>query len=298
MIHSMTGYSSGRVEAEDFSLAVSLKSFNHRFLDLQIRLPAQLDFLEAQVRRLLKAHVLRGHVELTVTLERPASDSLRIDRKLLASLLRQIQEVKRELNLSSDPEVAGLLRLPGLLVEGGGEIAGPLAERIQQALESLLLDAMAELSQIRAREGEILERDLRARLEKLGELGGNVHQLADRVMASYQRRIEKRLHELVGAHELDPSRVAQEVVFLASRSDIAEEVVRFRSHVEQARGLLERELEVGKKLDFLLQEMNREANTILSKTADVPEVGAEIGRQAIEMKYEVEKLREQAQNIE
>ena len=139
---------------------------------------------------------------------------------------------------------------------------------------------------------------MRSRLDRLQELARDVATLSDRVSQLYQGRLESRLRDMLASVEVDPTRLAQEVAYLASHSDITEELTRFRSHLEQAARLLEESSEVGKKLDFLLQEMNREANTVLSKTTDVPEVGLEIARHAIEMKTEIEKLREQAQNIE
>jgi uncharacterized protein (TIGR00255 family) len=151
---------------------------------------------------------------------------------------------------------------------------------------------------MRSREGESLERDLRARLARLEALQATVHRLAEKVPQYYKQRLEGRIRELAESMEMDAGRLAQETAYLASRSDITEELARFQSHLDQIRHLLRQNSEVGKKLDFLLQEMNREANTLLSKTTDVPEVGLEITRQAIEIKTEIEKLREQAQNIE
>ena len=151
---------------------------------------------------------------------------------------------------------------------------------------------------MRTREGEALERDLRDRLSRLEELCGGIETLSKRFGLLYQQRLEKRVNEISGAVGVDSGRLAQEIAYLVSRSDIAEELTRLRSHLEQCRHLLNEGAEAGKKLDFLLQELNREANTLLSKTTDVPEVGLEVGRQAIEMKTEIEKLREQAQNIE
>ena len=150
----------------------------------------------------------------------------------------------------------------------------------------------------RAREGESLEKDLLSRLSRLEALRRTIFHLAERAPQFYKQRLEGRIRDLAGSGELDSGRLAQEVAYLASRSDIAEELTRFQSHLDQIRHLLAETSEIGKKLDFLLQEMNREANTLLSKTTDVPEVGLEITRQAIEMKTEIEKLREQAQNIE
>jgi uncharacterized protein (TIGR00255 family) len=185
-----------------------------------------------------------------------------------------------------------------LVVTGNGEMAPEELERIRRMLETAVAKALAQLNEMRAREGESMERDLLARFARLEALRKSVSQLAKKAPQYYKQRLEGRIRDLAGSVEMDGGRLAQEVAYLASRSDIAEELTRFQSHLDQVRQLLAESSEVGKKLDFLLQEMNREANTLLSKTTDVPEVGLEITRQAIEMKTEIEKLREQAQNIE
>ncbi len=294
----MTGYSSVRSEEADFSLSMSLKSTNHRFLDLQVRIPGALGPLEPLLRQLVKDHIARGHVDVTVTLEWAAPGELHLDRRLLMAYASACRQLRNEFGMLADPDPVALLRVPGMVAGNNLEVSPPELERLQHVVERVAKETLARLNEMRAREGEALERDLRARLEKLERLGESVGRLAQRVPSVFQRRLEKRVHDLLGNVELDASRLAQEVVFLASRADIAEEVTRFHSHVEQAKRLLQESSEVGKKLDFLLQEMNREANSLLSKTTDVPEVGLQIARQAIEMKTEIEKLREQAQNIE
>lgn len=298
MIRSMTGYSRVRREESDFSLSVSVKSTNHRFLDLQVRLPAALDSLEPLLRRMVKDHVGRGHVEVTVSLEQAGPGRLQLDRNLLRAYVDACREMRNEFDVTSEPDVVSLLRIPGVVAAGNGEISPEELGRIQQALELVATETFKRLNEMRAREGEALEGDLRDRLGRLGTLVEAIDKLAGRVPPLYRRRLEKRVREMVADVELDAARLAQEVAYLASHSDITEELARFRSHLEQAKRLLEGSSEVGKKLDFLLQELNREANTLLSKTTDVPEVGLEIARQAIEMKAEIEKLREQAQNIE
>jgi uncharacterized protein (TIGR00255 family) len=298
MIRSMTGYSMVRVEESDFALSVGVKSTNHRFLDVQVRLSAGLEPFEPGVRSLVKDHLCRGHVEVQVTLERAGSTALQLDRKLLAAYLATLQELRQEFGFAAEPDLVALLRAPGMVTTGNGEPSDQESERLREVLERLARQVLERLNEMRTREGEALERDIRARLEHLAGLAASISRLAEAVPALYRRRLEKRLQEILGSVELDGARLAQEVAFLASRSDIAEELTRFRSHLDQAQHLLEESVEVGKKLDFLLQEMNREANTLLSKTTDVPEVGLEISRQAIEMKTEIEKLREQAQNIE
>jgi len=298
MIRSMTGYS--RVEAEEagFALTVSIRGTNHRFLDPQLRLPSSLEALEPVVRRLLKEHVSRGHVEITVGFTGAGATELEIDRKLLAAYLKGYQTLKQEFGAAAEPDLMALLRVPGLVVTGNGEMAPEEFELIRQMLERAVAQALAKLNEMRVREGESLERDLLARFARLETLRASVSQLAVKAPQYYKQRLEGRIRDLAGSMEMDNARMAQEVAYLASRSDITEELTRFQSHLDQIRHLLKESSEVGKKLDFLLQEMNREANTLLSKTTDVPEVGLEITRQAIEMKTEIEKLREQAQNIE
>jgi uncharacterized protein (TIGR00255 family) len=298
MIRSMTGYSRVGAEEAGLTLTVSIRSTNHRFLDVQLRLPAALDPQETLLRRLLKNHLLRGHVEITVGLDRPATGELQLDRKLLAAYVSTFQALRQEFGSAAEPDLVALLRVPGLVIARNGEMSPEESARVQQMLQRVATEALERLNEMRAREGEALERDLRSRLGRLGKLRENIAQLAQQVPQLYRQRLEGRIRELMASVELDAARVSQEVAYLASRSDIAEELTRFQSHLDQVDQLLGGSSEVGKKLDFLLQEMNREANTLLSKTTDVPEVGLEITRQAIEMKTEIEKLREQAQNIE
>lgn len=298
MIRSMTGYSKVRREEDDFALSVSVKSVNHRFLDLQFRLPAGLDSLEIPLRRLIKERVSRGHVEVQVGLERKGGPTLQVDRKLLEAYAAAWRDARAQFGSAAEPDVVSLLRIPGMVAEGNGAIPPAELERIESALVSAMGEALERLNEMRAREGAALLEDLRLRFARLRDLCERVSALAVDVAPHYRRRLERRLAEVAGGVEVDPGRVAQEVAFLVSRSDISEELTRFRSHLEQAAQLIEEGAEVAKKLDFLLQELNREANTLLSKTTDVPEVGLEISRQAIEMKAEIEKLREQTQNLE
>lgn len=302
MIRSMTGFSNLRAEEDGFSLSVSVKSTNHRNLDLQLRLPSALEPLEVLLRRLIKDHVARGHVELTVNLDRAGATGTLINRKLLEVYVSAFHELRSEFGSSSEPDLLALLQIPGMIMTGKGELSPPELERIQQALERVVADLLVRLNEMRAREGEALEHDLRSRLLRLKELAGGIEKLSSGIARLYYRRLENRMTDLLSDGQaskgVDAARLAQEVAYLASRSDIEEELTRFRSHLDQTGHLLDEGAEAGKKLDFLLQEMNREANTLLSKTTDVPEVGLEIGRHAIELKTEIEKIREQAQNIE
>ena len=298
MIRSMTGYSRVEAESEGCALTVSIRGTNHRFLDPQLRLPASLEALEPLVRRVVKEHVVRGHVEITVGFTGSEANTLGIDHQLLAAYRKGYQTLKQEFGGGAEPDLMALLRVPGMVVSGNGETTPEALDHVRQLLENTLTKALVQLNEMRAREGESLERDLSTRLARLKELQEAISGLAAKVPHYYQQRLEGRIRELAGSAELDHGRLEQEVAYLASRSDIAEELTRFQSHLDQVRELMAETSEVGKKLDFLLQEMNREANTLLSKTTDVPEVGREISRQAIEMKTEIEKLREQALNIE
>ena len=297
MIRSMTGYGESRIDDGRFSLAVSLKSANHRFLDIQMRLSPGLEFFEPCARRLLKEGLLRGHVELGASMDRLGPGALRLDRSLLKAYLDACREIRQEYALSAEPDLVALLRIPGV-VTGGAEFASEEIEIIERLAKQVLSEAIERLNQSRAREGEALACDLRARLEKLEQLGGEVGEFAASILPAFRARIEKRLRDLALEQPLEPARIAQETAALALRVDIDEEITRFRTHVQQAKRLLDVGGEVGKKLDFLLQEMNREANTMLSKTTDVPGAGVRIADCAMEMKVEVEKIREQTQNIE
>jgi uncharacterized protein (TIGR00255 family) len=307
MIRSMTGYSSGRTEEPEFSLSVSIKSTNHRFLDLQLRLPAALERFEPAVRRSVKERVARGHVEVTLSFERMGAQQLRLNRQLLEGYVAASDGIRQQFGVLAPPDPVALLRIPGMIASADGDLPDEMAERARTVLEHLLEQALAEHEAMRVAEGQALERDVQSRLDRVKALTAGVAGLAGNAQELYRRRLETRLRELMGSEHggalssssvIEPGRLAQEVLYLVSRSDVAEELTRLESHLAQAATLIRDSSEVGKKLDFLLQEMNREANTILSKTNDVPEAGPEIARQAIDMKTEVEKLREQAQNIE
>jgi uncharacterized protein (TIGR00255 family) len=299
MIRSMTGYSKAQAEEGGYSLSVSLRGTNHRFLDVQVlRFPSALESMDHLLRRLIKKHIKRGHVEVTVSFQQTGNAGLLLDRKLLAAYLAAYRTLQAEFGSSSEPDLVALLRVPGLATPGNGEISPEDFERLRQLLERVTTEALEGLNEMREREGEDLGRDLKTRLARLESLTDSVARLTERLPKLYQQRLEGRLRELLGSIELDGARLAEEVAYLASRSDTTEELTRFRSHVAQVKQLFAESPEVGKKLDFLLQEMNREANTLLSKTTDLPEVGLEVARLAIEMKSEIEKLREQAQNIE
>jgi uncharacterized protein (TIGR00255 family) len=298
MIRSMTGYSQAQVLEGGATVSVGIKSINHRFLDQQVRLPSALVALEPAVRRLIKEYVIRGHVEVTVGVEHLGGPSIQFNRPLLQASITAWRELAKEFGVHSEPEMGSLLALPGMVSVENGKWSEEDVARLSPLIEKAAARALEQLNEMRASEGASLESDLRRRLGRLRALAEEVNRLSSRVSEIIRQRLERRIQEIAATVGLDLARLAQEVAYLASRSDISEELTRLVSHLDQADHLLEVGLEVGKKLDFLLQEMNREANTLLSKTTDVPEVGTEVSRLGIEMKNEIEKLREQAQNIE
>jgi uncharacterized protein (TIGR00255 family) len=298
MIKSMTGYSKSSIEEGGASVTASVKSTNHRFLDVQVRLPVGLDSLEPLLRRRIKEHIGRGHLEITIGLEQTGALGLQIDQQLVQAYASACQGLRDNYGFTGEPDPVALLRIPGVVTGFDGALSPADVERVQAVLEEAVLEALRGLDEMRVREGEALEQDVRKRLERLQEHCDAIDRVSERFTSLHWQRLEARARELLGTVGLDPGRLAQEVAYLVSRSDITEELTRFRSHLRQCEQLLDQAAETGKKLDFLLQELNREANTLLSKTTDVPEVGIEIGRHAIEMKTEIEKLREQAQNIE
>ena len=299
-IYSMTGYA--RVQAhlplrdgERLSYTLSLKSVNHRFLDLQFRLPPGLDALEMALRKALKENLVRGHVDLSLSVDRAAQQKGGYNRDLVSAYLGAFAAAREEHGLSGEPDLNAALRLPGALQgdSHGDEDPGALTENVLQQLGPLL----DQLKSMRAREGEALEAILLATLDRLAAATEAVAGMRPEIEQRYQERLSQRLTAAVGA-EFNRQRVLEEVAVLAERSDISEELTRMAAHIGHFRELLEAGGEVGKKLDFLLQEMNREANTLLSKTGGVSGKGTRITELGLAMKAEIEKAREQVQNVE
>src|SRR5208282_4193270 len=275
------------------AFALSLKSVNHRFLDLHFRLPSGADSLEMQLRRLLKEKMARGHVEVTVSLERATNDSFTLNRELVGGYIAVFRAASAEFSLSAEPDLNAVLRIPGAFEAANesadGEIEAAVMARIGEALE--------RLNQMREEEGRGIARELRERMAHLIEAGRSVHQHRRAVLQNYSERLQSRLQELLSS-TVDRERVLQEAALLVDRSDIQEEIVRLENHVQHFLGLLEQGGEIGKKLDFLLQEMNREANTLLSKTSGLAGEALKITEAGLAMKAEIEKSREQVQNLE
>lgn len=296
-IKSMTGFAQARVEQDGWALTVSLRSVNHRFLDLHMKLPEGFEIFEPRIRQALRDSLRRGHIDVGLRYQPAESAPVQLNREVAAGYVRAAQQLCEQFGLANEPDIVALLRLPGV-VEAGGLPAGMNTDQLQEPLDACLREALGRLEEMRTSEGRALSEEIIQRLRKIGEHTDRIERLAERVRPAYARRLESRLKELLGGAALDPARIVQEAAILAERSDISEEIARLRSHNEQFQKLLRSGGEVGKKLDFLLQEMQREANTMLSKTPGVEAEGLDITELALAVKAEIEKLREQAQNVE
>ena len=301
-IYSMTGFARIQVrvpvrDQDQLSYTLTVKSVNHRFLDVQLRLPSGLDALEMELRRALKDHLVRGHVELTLSIDRSAQQTAGYNRELVAAYLAAFSAAQEEHGLTGEPDLNAILRLPGAMQNdnrsNGDDDTATLTESVQQEIGPLL----GQLKTMRAREGESLAAILQASLDRLAEAVEGVALLRPEVEQRYQERLAQRLIAATGP-EFNRQRLLEEVAVLVDRSDIAEELARMTTHIGHFRELLSSSGEVGKKLDFLLQEMNREANTLLSKTGGVGGKGTHITELGLAMKAEIEKAREQIQNVE
>jgi uncharacterized protein (TIGR00255 family) len=283
-----TAESSGRI-----AFALSLKSVNHRFLDLHFRLPSGTDSLEMQLRRLLKEKISRGHVEISLSLERSSNEVFSLNRELVGGYIAAFRAAAAEFSIAAVPDLNAVLRIPGAL-DAAAETADGV---IEDAVLGKAGEALDRLNQMREEEGRGIVRELRERMTHLAQAAKNVQQHRRAVLHNYTERLTSRLQELLGS-TLDKERVLQEAALLVDRSDIQEEIVRLETHIQHFLGLLDQGGEIGKRLDFLLQEMNREANTLLSKTSGLAGEALKITEAGLAMKAEIEKSREQVQNLE
>jgi uncharacterized protein (TIGR00255 family) len=296
-LRSMTGFARVRYPLGDGELVVSAKSVNHRSLDLVIQVPSTLEPLESVIRTKVKASVVRGHVEVRVSIPKTgAGDAvLALDREFLHDYLRIFREEAAAHDLESKPDLNAALRIPGMFAPA--ESASP-PEGTEGALDAALATALDELNEFRSREGRDIADELRSHNQSLSAAAEHMEQLRTAASEYFQKRLAERLQEVAKGIQIDPQRLAQEAAILADRSDIGEELARLRIHSGQLAALLDAGGEVGKKLDFLLQEMNRETNTILSKTSGAGEPAMKITDLALAAKAAIEKIREQSLNLE
>ncbi len=287
---SMTGYGRAARERDGRQMTIELKSVNHRFLDLAFRMPRNLLFLEEAARKALGARLSRGHVDVFVTYKNLRSDArtVTVDRALYDAYARALDSVAGG-DLKDDRSLMSIARLPDVLVVSEAEedrdaVTALMLETLKEALDQLLA--------MRAREGEAMRRDLSEKVDAIERMTARIGERYPQTVEEYRNRLRAAVEELIG-QQVDETRLLTEVVVMADRSAIAEELVRLNSHVAALRRLFEDPEPIGRRLDFLVQELNRETNTITSKSQDIP-----ITQLALDMKSEIEKLREQLQNVE
>jgi uncharacterized protein (TIGR00255 family) len=291
MIKSMTGFGQGTAEGENFKARVEVRSVNNRFLDVHMRMPQELASIELTLKKQIQAALRRGRVDVTISIEQMRQATFEINRPLVSGYLTALTGLKNEFELEGEPSLELIAKLPGALQVS--QDSARLDESLVAGVVAAVSQAVVSLTAMRLVEGQELGAELNSRLDIIESQMPTIEAEAERLPGIYREKLTKRLQDLLAGSQVDDARLAQEAVMLAERSDISEEIARLKSHISQMRDIIRSDEEVGKRLDFILQEMNREANTILSKSGDL-----EISDAAIVIKSEVEKLREQGQNVE
>ena len=293
MIHSMTGYGRGDGVNETVCLELESRSINHRYLDIRIRMPKELSFLESRVRKILQQRFSRGHFDIFINLAPggEASKTVSFDEALAEQFIEALRGINQRFSLNDQVQLSSLIQFRELF-----SVEEPVYQ--QQVLQTLVEEALSgsldALEEMRSEEGRVICEEIQTRLNEIGAMVAKIELRLPQLVEEYRRRLHDKVTELIEGTKVDDERLLQEVVFHAERSDVTEEVVRLKSHIDQFETFLEGESNsVGRKLDFLVQEMNREANTIGSKSSDI-----ETTRMIIDIKSELEKIREQVQNIE
>jgi uncharacterized protein (TIGR00255 family) len=287
----MTGFGQGSAQGDAFKVRVDIRSVNNRFLDVHVRLPQEFASLELTIKKQAQAALHRGRVDITIAVEQMKDAAFQINRPMVAGYLAALTDMKREFGLEGEPSLELIAKLPGALQVS--QDVNQLDEALAAGIVAAVSQALVALSEMRLVEGQELATELKSRLDMIDKQLPTIESEAARLPGIYRERLQKRLQELQSGAQVDETRLAQESIMLADRSDISEEIARLKSHLTQMRDIVHADEEVGKRIDFILQEMNREANTILSKASDIS-----ISDAAIIIKTEVEKMREQGQNVE
>jgi uncharacterized protein (TIGR00255 family) len=292
----MTGFARIRKTVAVGEIVLSVKSVNHRALDLHFHLPPELDPFEAALRKTIKGRVARGHLQIHVSFTQSVeASSAALNKPLLATYLSAFAQAVEEFGVTGKPDLNTALRMPGMI---RSDATPELKPEIERTLVALMEEAVDILNRFREREGAVVAEEMRSRCAIICEQVSKMEKIRSRATAAFQKRLKERLRELLRGAAIEPQRLAQEAALLADRSDVSEELIRLKTHTGQVDALLQDDGEVGKKLDFLLQEMNREANTILSKTGGLGELGLTITELALASKSEIDKIREQSLNLE
>jgi uncharacterized protein (TIGR00255 family) len=289
----MTGFGRASASENNYSISIELKTVNNRFLDLNLRLPGELQLLESVIKKLISSRLARGRVEVNLQYDRNDDVQFELNRPLIAGFLAAMKELQAEFSLKGEPDVNVIARLPNVVATKKQE---PDSEFLN-AVETVLAVALDDLENMRSKEGELLGIEIASRLTEIENRIPTIESEAANVADEYRVRLTKRIDEMLAKSdsqiEIDQSRMAQEVAFLADRVDISEEITRLNTHIQHFRGIVLEGRDVGKRLDFLTQELNREANTIASKTNNMV-----VKENALAIKSEIEKIREQVQNVE
>jgi len=289
----MTGFGRGVVQEVDFAVTVELKTVNNRFLDIALRLSGEMQQLESTVKRQIGNRLARGRVDVNLTYERTTEINYELNRPMINGYLAAMKQMAEEFSLSGEPDLNVIARLPNVLLPKKDD----LSEEFIVGVERALATALDDLEKMRENEGEMLRNELNFRLSEIENRLPQIESESAKVAEEYRVRLTKKIADFLAKSdsqiELDQGRLAQEVAYLADRSDISEEIQRLKSHIEHFRQIMGEEKEVGKRLDFLTQELNREANTIASKTTNLI-----VKENALAIKSEIEKIREQVQNVE
>ena len=292
MIKSMTGYGSAKGTVEGLEIHVELKSVNNRYLDCSVRLPRSFLFAEDMVKSLVQKHISRGKVDVFLNVDSSSAGdmSVRVNEGLLKGYVDAISHIAEEYGLSNDISAMSVARFPDVLTVEKRDLD---AEAISAGMENIVEQALRDFDAMRLREGEKLCEDVLSRLETISALVSRVEEKAPETVEAYRRRLEQKMAEVLGTAGIDESRILTEAAVFADHIAVDEETVRLRSHMSQLRTMIRGNSPTGRKIDFLIQEFNREANTIGSKCQN-----SEIAHVVVDLKSEIEKIREQIQNIE
>jgi len=292
MIKSMTGYGGAKGTSGKLEISVEIKSVNNRYLDCSIKLPRVFNSLEETFKTIVHGAISRGKVDVFITIDSSKSDDIeiKINMPLVKSYVKALREIAWANELSSDIKVADLTRFPDILQAEKREVD---ADKLGAEISAILIKALNDFNEMRKREGDKLGSDISARLDEIERLTALAEEISPRSVEEYRKKLEARINEVLQSSNIDEARILTEAAIFADRTAINEEVVRLRSHIAQLREMITSDEPVGRKIDFIVQEFNREANTIGSKGNDT-----DMSKIIVELKAEIEKIREQAQNIE
>lgn len=289
----MTGFGRGSVTESTFSVSVELKTVNNRFLDVNLRLSGEMQPLEGSIKHIIGERLSRGRVEVNLTYDRTDEITYELNRPMIAGYLKAMRQMQEEFSLSGEPDLNVVARLPNVVVPKKDDLKPEFVIGVETALRT----ALDDLEKMREEEGRLLKSELSSLIDDIERRLGPIETESANVSEEYRLRLTKRIGEMLAKSEsqieLDQGRLAQEVAYLSDRSDISEEIARLRTHIDHFRSIMNEDKEVGKRLDFLTQELNREANTITSKTTNMA-----VKENALQIKSDIEKIREQVQNIE